>query len=132
MEATHGPHSLSLLSHAMAGGARAEAVTAYLKTVPGADKRPEVQPLPAEESARLTGDYVYGAGADERIAITVANGSVQFTRNGRSARRLGHVGDRAFFPVGAPAVRIRFRDTPEGMLLSVFDPGLVLEARRTR
>jgi len=132
IETTPGPHSLTLLSHAVAGGAAAEAVTTYLKTVPGADKRPDVQPLASEEMATLTGDYVFGTGADERIAITVANGSLQFTRSGRSGRRLGHVGDRAFFPVGAAGVRIRFRETSEGVLLSVFDPGLVLEARRTR
>ena len=132
IETTHGPHSLTLFSHAMAGGAQAEAVVAYLKTLPGADRRPLVQPLPVEEMSKLTGEYVYGSGADERIAITVANGFLQFTRSGRSARRLGHVGDRAFFPVGAPAVRIRFRETADAMLLSVHDPGVVLEARRTR
>jgi len=132
VEATHGPHSLTLMSHAMAGGAQAEPVVAYLKALPGADRRPDVQPITADEMSTLTGEYVYGAGAAERIAVTVANGFLQFTRSGRSARRLGHKGDRAFFPVGAPAVRIRFRETADGMLLSVHDPGLVLEARRTR
>ena len=132
IEATAGPHSLTLLSHATAGGAAAGEVAAYLKTLPGADRKPDVRPISPDETALLTGEYVYGSAADERIAIAVSNANVQFTRSGRSARRLGYLGDRAFFPVGAPAVRIRFRETGDGMVLSVHDPGLVLEARRTR
>src|SRR4029450_11883086 len=90
IEATPGPHSITLLSHAKAGGTQAEAVTAYLKTLAGADRRPEVQPLTPDQITKPTGDYEYGAGADERIAITTAaNGALQFTRSGRQARGLG-------------------------------------------
>src|SRR5262245_49135294 len=56
IEATPGPHGITLLRHAMAGGARAQAVVDYLKTLPGADKRPEAQPLTAEQMAALTGE----------------------------------------------------------------------------
>jgi hypothetical protein len=131
IEATPGPHSITLLRHAMAGGARAQAVTDYLKTLPDADKRPDSQPLTAEEMAALAGEYGYGTTADERITISVSNNALVFTRIGRSGRGLTHVGDRAFFPVGAPRVRIRFRESPTGMLLTVHDPDVVLEARRS-
>lgn len=131
IEATPGPHGITLLRHAMAGGARAQAVADYLNTLPGADKRPDVQPLTAEQMAALTGEYVYGAPADERITIAVSNNALSFTRSGRPSRGLTHVGDRAFFPVGAPLVRIRFRESATGMTLTVHDPDLVLEARRT-
>jgi hypothetical protein len=53
-----------------------------------------------------------------------------FTRSGRAGRGLAHVGDRAFYPAGAPAVRIRFRESGSEMTLTVHDPDLVLEARR--
>jgi len=43
-----GPHSITLLRHAIAGGAAAQAVTDYLKTLPGADRRPATQPLSAD------------------------------------------------------------------------------------
>jgi len=131
IEATPGPHGITLLRHAAAGGPGAQAVADYLKTLPGADRRPETQPMTADDMALLTGDYVYGAGADERITIAVSNGILTFTRAGRSARNLFHVGDRAFFPVGAPLVRIRFREAAGGMAIAVHDPDLVLEARRT-
>jgi hypothetical protein len=130
IEATPGAHGITLLRHAMAGGPRAQAVVDYLRTLPGADKRPDAQPLTAGQLAALTGEYVYGAAADERITIAASNNALSFLRTGRSARGLTHVGDLAFFPVGAPLVRITFRESPTGMTLTVHDPDLVLEARR--
>jgi hypothetical protein len=107
-------------------------VAEYLKTLPGADRRPDTQPITADTLALLVGEYTYGSGADERITIAVTNGALSFARTGRAARGLVHVGDRAFYPVGAPRVRIRFRDSSVGMTLSVHDPDVVLEARRPR
>src|SRR6476619_4660888 len=40
VERVHGAHSITLLRHAMAGGAAAQPVVEYLKTLPGADARP--------------------------------------------------------------------------------------------
>jgi hypothetical protein len=40
------------------------------------------------------------------------------------------VGDRAFYPIGAPLVRIRFKESTTGMTLTVFDPDVVVEAIR--
>jgi len=134
IEATPGPHSITLLRHAMAGGPRAQAVTDYLKTLPGADARPASQPITPEQMAELAGDYVYGPGVDERITIATsnnANSALTFTRPGRGSRGLTHVGDRTFFPVGAPKVQIKFRTSASGVTMSVFDPGLVLEARKS-
>ena len=132
IEAIPGPHGITLLRHAMAGGPASQPVVEYLKTLPGADRRPESQPLAAEVMASLAGDYAFGRGPDERIVIAVSSVALTFTRANRSARNLVHVGDREFFPVGAPKVRIRFRETAAGMTLSVHDPTLVLEATRAR
>jgi hypothetical protein len=132
IEATPGPHGITLFRHATAGGPQAQVVVDYLKTLPGADKRPETQPLSAEEMAALAGDYVYGPAADERIAIAVSNNALQFTRSGRVGRGLAHIGDSTFFPAGAPLVRIRFRESQGAMTLTVHDPDLLLEARRTK
>jgi hypothetical protein len=133
VESTPGPHGITLLRHAMAGGPRAQAVTDYLKTLPGADARPATQPLTAEQMAELAGDYLYGSSADERVTIAVSNNNaLTFARIGRPARGLAHIGDRTFFPVGAPLVKIRFRASASGMTLTVHDPDLVMEAvRRT-
>lgn len=132
IESTPGPHGITLLRHATAGGPRAQGVAEYLKTLPGSDQRPASQPLTADEMAALTGDYTFGSGADDRVVISISNNVLQFTRQGRNSLRLTHVGDRAFFPPGAWLVRIRFRESPVGMTLTVHDPDLVLEARRTR
>jgi len=129
IEATPGPHSITLLRHAIAGGPGAQAVADYLRTLPAADRRPETQPIPPEQLAALAGEYVFGPAADERITIAVTNGALIFARAGRI--RLTHVGDRAFFPAGAPLVRIRFGEAATGMTLTVHDPDLILEARRT-
>ena len=130
IEATPGPHGITLLRHAMAGGAQAQAVTDYLKTLPGADARPATVPLTPEQMSALTGEYIYGSGADQRIAIGVSNTWLTFTRTGRPARNLAHVGDNTFFPVGAPKVQIKFRRSGSSATLTVHDPDLVIEAKR--
>jgi hypothetical protein len=130
VESTPGPHGITLLRHATAGGPRAQAVADYLKSLPGADRRPETKPLTPDEMNALTGEYVFGAAPDDRITISVSNNALQFTRVGRVGRGLAHVGDRAFYPAGAPQVRIRFKESPAGMTLSVFDPDVVVEAVR--
>jgi hypothetical protein len=136
IEATPGPHGITLLRHAMAGGPGSQAVVEYLKTLPGADARAAVQPISQEELAAIAGTYVFGAAADQQIVIALATSNsnnrntLTFTRPGASARGLTHVGDRVFFPIGAPKVQIRFRATPGGTTLTVQDGALTVEATR--
>jgi hypothetical protein len=126
-----GPHSISLLAHARAGGVQAIPVLHYLESLGDADA-PPTAPLSADEMAALTGTYVFGGGATERIEISLDRDQLSFTRKGAIARGLRHMGDRAFHPVGAAAVRIRFSPTADrgGMTLRVHDPDVVLVARR--
>lgn len=131
IESTPGPHGITLLNHALAGGAASQAVAEYLKTLPGANKRPDTQPLTPEQMKSLTGDYIFGREAHEKITIAVnSNNILTFTRSGRTPRNLMHVGDLAFYPTGAPLVRIRFAPAGTGMRLTVHDPDLVLTATR--
>lgn len=133
IESTPGPHGITLLAHATAGGAQSQAVAEYLKTVPGANKRPDVQPTTPDQVKAITGEYIFGPGTTERITVAVnSNNIVTFTRAGRSPRNLFHVGDLAFFPTGAPLVRVRFAAVSGGaMQLTVHDPRIVLTATRT-
>jgi len=125
-----GPHSISLLAHAKAGGKQAETVFQYLESLgdAGAPKRP---PLPAEEAAAWAGIYAFGPGPTHRIEITEKGGQLTFVRTGTVGRGLIFVGDRAFHPAGASAVRIRFSGSGGDTTLAVHDPDLVLTARRT-
>jgi len=130
VEVTPGAHGITLMRHAAAGGAQALPVVEYLKTVPGADAPPASQPILPEALAALAGTYVFGAAADERVVIAQTRVALTFLRVGGSARNLVHRGDREFFPVGAPKVRIQFRDSPGALTVTVHDPDLVIEARR--
>jgi hypothetical protein len=145
-----GPHGITLLSHAKAGGSEAVAVLRYLESLGDADPQPSLQPLTDAEKAALVGTYTFGAGPHDRITIQLtqqaqqATGSrnLEFLRDGGTARRIFHLGSqpgvREFFPTGADAVRIRF--TIEGdagggtgqraIALTVHDPELIVNARR--
>jgi hypothetical protein len=129
VERIPGPHSISLLAHAKAGGAGSVEVLRYLESLGDAGATPEA-PISAEEVAALAGTYVFGSGPGDRIDISVAEGKLMFTRVGTTARRLFFLGDRAFYPAGSKAVRVRFTGDAKEMALSVHDPEPVVTARR--
>jgi hypothetical protein len=85
-----------------------------------------------DELAAYVGTYAFGDGSDERIEVSIdKNGKLRLARGDRSARVLFPVGDHAFFPSGASAVRIRFAmDGARASTLTVLDPDPVLVARR--
>src|SRR5580658_2704441 len=85
-----GPHSISLLAHAKAGGKAAEPVLRYLESL-GDAGAPAPAPITEQELSTLTGTYAYGSKATEQIAITVDHGQLMFTRTGATGRGLIHV-----------------------------------------
>ncbi len=112
IQGTPGPHGITLLSHARAGGDRSAAVHAYLLEVGGADPQPVSEPMAEDVRTGLFGTYRYGPGADETIDVTDRNGSVFLARTGQAARGLTHHGGLVFHPAGAPSVRIAFGGVP--------------------
>jgi len=124
-----GPHSISLLAHANAGGKAADGVRVYLESLGDAGS-PASVPMTDEEISSLTGVYLFGSGPKDRIEITADRGQLMFTRAGTVGRGLFHLGEHAFHPAGASAVRIRFSATDAGIVLTVHDPTVVLTARR--
>lgn len=130
IEGTHGPHSITLLSHAKAGGAPAAGVVALLNQLPDADRLPATQPLTADELKRLIGTYSFGSGAAETMVVEEQRGNLSVARAGSSARVLRHLGELAFYPVGAVAARVRFAERAGKLVLSVHDPDLVVIAER--
>jgi hypothetical protein len=127
-----GPHSIPLLAHARAGGAAAAAVHTYLEGL-GDAGAPQTQPMSDEEKAALVGSYVFGRGAADRIEITLDKGTLMFQRQGMPfGRGLFHLGDRAFHPAGASAVRITFAAANGVTTMTVVDgPVVVTATRRT-
>jgi hypothetical protein len=122
-----GPHSISLLAHARAGGPAADAVRQYLDALGDADA-PPTAPLSPADMASLSGTYVFGPNASDRIAMTVETLGLTFTRQGAIGRPLRHLGNRVFHPAGAAEVRIAFAGTPPA--ITITDGALTVTARR--
>jgi|SRR5271167_585628 len=124
-----GPHSISLLAHARAGGEAARPVYEYLKTQSGADADPQA-PLSEEDAVALLGTYVFGLSANQQIEVTADRGQITWTRKGAMGRPLFHLGNRTFYPWGAPAVLIRFEETAGAIRMTIRDADWELTAQR--
>jgi hypothetical protein len=124
-----GPHSISLLAHAKAGGQASRPVFEFLQSLGDADSDPLV-PLSDSEAKGIRGSYVFGPAMSQQIEVTVEREEVSWTRKGMMGRPLFHLGSRAFYPAGVPAARIRFREDGSTMLMTIEDPEVVLVARR--
>jgi hypothetical protein len=136
-ERIRGPHGISLLAHAKMGGEPARPVFEFLQSLGGADADPPV-PLSDIEIAALSGTYVFGFGMSQQIDVTAERrdgvsslySPLTWTRKGMMGRPLVHLGDRSFYPAGAPSVRIRFAEEGASVVMTIYDPGVVLIARR--
>jgi len=132
-----GPHGISLLAHAKAGGEAARPVFDFLQSLGDADAEPPV-PLGDGEIAALAGTYVFGFGASQQIDVTAERresvsamySPLTWTRKGMMGRPLVHLGDRSFYPAGAPSVRIRFTNEGTSIVMTIYDPKVVLVANR--
>lgn len=124
-----GPHSIPLLSHAKAGGEASRPVFDYLQSLGDAGADPPAA-LSDGDIALITGTYVFGVAANQQVEVTADKGQITWTRKGMVGRGLIHLGDRAFHPIGAAAVRIRFTEENGGVLMTIHDPDLVLTVRR--
>ena len=124
-----GPHSLSLMRHARAGGAAAKPVVEYLTAVGDADPPPPQAPLTAKQMALITGAYAVEGGGPEPVVIAPTNGGVSFAVAGRS-RLLRHTGALEFSPAGADNVRVVFGVRADAVTLAVHDPEVVLRASK--
>jgi len=106
IQGTLGPHGLTLLAHARAGGDRARGVLTYLEAVGGAD--PVAAMVPADQAVRLAGAYVFGPGPEDRFTITWRDERLEFHPENGTARRLLRVADDQAHPSGAPSIVLRF------------------------
>jgi hypothetical protein len=130
IQATPGPHGISLLAHARFGGEAAAPVLAYLEEVGGADA-PEAVPLPDGASALYLGTYKARGG--ELFDVTESRFGLMVGQQGGVARGLVHLGNHTFHPGGAPSVRVRFEGADSGEPAGAFtirDAELLVRAER--
>jgi hypothetical protein len=133
IQKTLGPHGITLMSHARAGGADAAAVVEYLKGLGDADSPTPTQPLAPADRDALVGTYVYGAGPRDHFIVDVQRDVLGIDRPAAPTRRfLLHTGNLVFFPSGVPSVKIAFaREAGKVTQLTVADPEVIVTASRT-
>jgi hypothetical protein len=129
IQRSRGPHSISLLAHAKAGGPAAIPVHDYLASL--GDAGSELQtPLTQSDLDAVVGVYPFSPADDDRIDVTAEKDSVTWTRMGSMGRPLFHLGNRVFHPAGADAVRIAFTGDSNGTRMTIHDPDIVLSITR--
>jgi hypothetical protein len=140
-ERIRGPHSISLLAHARMGAEPARDLFEFLKSLERADLDAPV-PLKDEDAAGLVGTYVFGVGVTQQVEVTSDVGmygrggmythgpQLNWTRQGTMTRPLFHLGNRVFYPAGAPLVRVEFRQESESVRMQVRDGEMAFSAAR--
>ena len=132
IQKTLGPHGITLMSHAKAGGADAAAVVQYLASLGDADLPTPTQPPDGADRDALVGKYVYGAGLRDFFTIDVQQDRLGIDRPNAPARRLlMHAGNLVFFPSGVPSVKIAFaKENARVVQLTLADAAVMVTARR--
>lgn len=132
IQSTPGPHGITLLDHARAGGDQAAGVVAWLEEVGGADERPTDLPLTDAEKQPYLGTYAWGPGAEESLAVAIhSRGFLALAAGSGPQRGLLNQGGHVFQPAGAPSVRVAFEMVKgRATALVLTGLGLRLEARR--
>ncbi len=132
VQKTTGPHGISLIQHARAGGTQSAVVVRYLESIGDADPRPTVVALTDAERAAIGGRYRLRLPGDPAVEIDFQNGSGGITITGGTRRFLSHLGALQFTPGGIPSVRIAFQlDGARARTLTIADGDLSLVAERT-
>lgn len=132
IQRTHGPHGITLLKHARAGGPQAAAVVEYLQQLGDADQGYAAAPLSEAERKIYLGAYQFGLGPEDFVEIGVSRDGLLTLKRGPNGapRMLFSAGEHAFHPAGAPAVRVHFTvNAGRAESLRVLDPDVILEAK---
>jgi len=129
-----GPHGITLLAHARAGGEAAAPVLEHLEELGDADMHPETVELSDEQRQQFVGTYGFDAASNDTLEIADNRGTLSLRRAGRPfGRRLFPVSATEFYASGSPTVRIFFEiQDGQATALRVIDNEVVLSATRVR
>ncbi|HJU43479.1 MAG TPA: hypothetical protein VJ691_11715 [Vicinamibacterales bacterium] len=133
IQKTYGPHGITLMAHARAGGPDAAPVVEYLKGLGDADIPLTSTSIEPAQRDALVGKYVYGPGPRDYFVIDVQRDQLGIQRPLAPTRQLlHHTGNLAFFPTGAPSVKIVFvTEAGKVTQFTVADPQLMVTAKRS-
>lgn len=104
----HGPHGISLVRHARAGGDDAGPVLDFLLDRFGPDEIPFGFAVDEAASGRYSGSYRFDTEPPLSLTVGVRNDWLMVGTGEVPTARLIRVSDDVFHPGGAPAVRFRF------------------------
>jgi hypothetical protein len=112
IQRTLGPHGITLLAHAKAGGKQAADMVKYLESLGDADKGLKITPLAAENRPKYLGQFATKEG-DLKLACRLNKAGllvvdVHWGEAKSNNRLIQFLGDDEFFPSGVPSVRLRF------------------------
>lgn len=132
IQKTLGPHGITLMAHAKAGGPDAAVVVQFLASLGDADVPAATQSLDAADRNAVVGKYVYGTGPRDYFTIDVQQDRLGIDRpNGPARRLLMHTGNLVFFPSGVPTAKIAFaRENGVITQLTLADPNVMVTAKR--
>ncbi len=125
-----GPHGITLLAHARAGGERAALVADWLVALGGADPTPAT--IDSDASIYI-GTYRFG-GSDTDVMHLLVNRRKKLTiqRPGQTPRTLVPIEAHSFFPAGVPSVRIEFEvESGSARAVSIRDGTINVRAVRS-
>ena len=110
IQRTRGPHGITLLKHAKAGGDNAARVVDYLSQLGDADPAYTSLDLAPEWADRCVGDYSLDTSPPDIFIISKSDRGVLSIkrRSNAASSRLFHQGNHAFHPAGAPHATVRF------------------------
>jgi hypothetical protein len=123
IQRTRGPHGITLLAHARAGGPPAVDVIKYLEALGDADLKYANEPLTDADRRAVEGTYRFGPGSTDLVTIVDGPRGLSIARTGGTERFMSHLGGRVFHPPGAEAVRIRFTGGGERAATLVIEDG---------
>lgn len=134
VQRTLGPHGITLLAHAKAGGKQAADTVDYLVALGDADVGNKVAPLPADRKDMFLGKYAFTE-ADVRLECRHNKSGLLLMdiRHGQTetSQRIHYLGNDEFFPSGVPSVRLKFAvEGGKSTSVEVRVTDLVLTAKR--
>jgi hypothetical protein len=135
IQRSHGPHGITLLNHARAGGPRAADTLAYLESLGDAGIALKSTPVPENRRGRYLGKY-----ANEEFGVRFeckfnksgqALAEIQSVHADPNVQNIHHVGDDEFYPSGVPSVKIQFAiENGQATLVTVRGHGATWTAKR--
>ncbi|MFO0858450.1 MAG: hypothetical protein U0640_13975 [Phycisphaerales bacterium] len=119
-----GPHGITLLKHAKAGGDAAASVVEYLTQLGDADIAYINETLTEAQIDALSGDYRVEGSADVFVVSKSKSNDVMIKRGATGTpRMLFHQGKQIFHPAGAPTVRIKFESDNGSVRTMIVEDG---------